>query len=204
MVQRRRNRRNINTVQNVRIMDPLAGTDGIKVDRQLSAIHDSSNHVQVLCSQFNDLGVTTTEQLVNITWSQVALFDDFVSMAQQFTTFRVRSMRFDIYDINPAALGTGLFSTFHQEFTNGTQPVNSFANVVDGVDSTYVPPGTGKVSLTWLGHTLNEKGYYDVTPNDLNTRRDFGGLRLVIPGGTAVGAKYRIITKAVVDFRGRE
>jgi hypothetical protein len=203
MARRNRKQGGKNRVENVRIIDPLAGSDGMKVDRQLSAIHSSSNHVQVLCSQYNDFGVTTTEQLANVSWSQIALFDDFVSMSSQFNTYRVRSIRFDIYDIAPASVGSGLFSTFHDQFTVGTQPFFPFADVVDGSDAQYIPPGTGKVSLTWVGHTLNEKGYYDVNPATENTRNDFGGMRLVIPGGPAVPAKYRIITKAIVDFRGR-
>lgn len=192
-----------NSVQNVRVVDPLAGDDGLKVDRQLAAIHSSSNHVQVLCSQFNDLAVTTAEQLGNIGWSQIVLFDDFASLSQQFNTYRVRSVRFDVYDIAPNTVGSGLFSTFHFQYTTGTQPAFSFNDVVDGSDSAYIPPGTGKVSFTWVAHTLNEKGYYDVLPPTAAARPDFGGLRFVIPGGTAAPAKYRIITKAIVDFRGR-
>lgn len=192
-----------NEVQNVRMVDPLAGSDGMLVDRQLSAIHASSNHIQVLCSQYNDLGVTATEQLGNISWSQIVLFDDFISLSSQFNTFRVRSVRYDIYDINTGVIGTGLFSTFHDNFTAGTQPSFSFAEVVDGSDSTYIPPGTGKASLSWVGHSLNEKGYYDVSPSSGGNLNDFGGLRYVVPGGTATAAKYRIVTKAIVDFRGR-
>lgn len=190
-----------NRVQNVRVVDPLAGSDGLKVERQLSAIHSSSNHIQVLCSGFNDINVAATESLTTIGWSQITLFDDFVSMAAQFNTFRIRSIRFDIYDINPALVGAGLFSTVHDEYTQGTQPTYSFVQVVDGSDAMYVPPGTGKISLTWVGHSLNEKGYY-TTAIGANSE-DFGGLRFVIPGATPNGTKYRILTKAVVDFRGR-
>lgn len=200
---RHRTQQGKNTVQNVRVVDPLAGSDGLKVDRQLAAIHSSSNHVQVLCSQFNDLAVTATEQLGIIGWSQVALFDDFQSLVQQFNTYRVRSVRFDVYDIAASSVGSGMFSTFHDQYTAGAQPVFSFSEVVDGSDASYIPPGTGKVSFTWVGHTSVEKGYYDTQPPTESVRQDFGGLRFVVPGGTATPAKYRIITKAIVDFRGR-
>lgn len=192
-----------NLVQNVRVVDPLAGGDGLKVDRQLAAIHDSSNHVQVLCSNVDNLNVFTTDLAGIIGWSQIKLFDDFASMSAQFNTYRIRSIRFDIYDIVPAVAGTGVFSSFHDQYTAGTQPAFGFVDVVDGSDSSFIPPGTGKISLTWVGHSLNEKGYYDVNPTDESVRNDFGGLRYFVPGGTAAPAKYRVITKAIVDFRGR-
>lgn len=202
--QRQRQQRNqkSSTVQNVRVMDPLAGNDGMKLDRQLSAIHDSSNHVQMLCSNVTDVGIAATDTMGNISWTQIAQFDDWISLAQQFLTFRVRSIRFEIFDINPGAPGVGLFSTFHDQFTSANIPAFTFANVVDGPDSTFIPPGTGKVSLSWVGHTTVEKGYYDVNSADAN-REDFGGLRYFVQATTAAPLKYRIITKAIVDFRGR-
>lgn len=201
---RRSQRNNKNVVQNVRVVDTLGGMDSVKVDRQLSAIHDSSNHVQMLCSSQFDLSATaSTETTGNITWSQVTTFDDYISLAQQFLSFRVRSLRFDIYDVNPAVSTTGVFSTFHDQYTTATQPVFTFANVVDGTDSLIVPPGIGKAQLTWVGHTTNEKGYYDVVAADA-AREDFGGLRYVVPpNGTSQAIKYRVIVKAIVDFRGR-
>jgi hypothetical protein len=205
MARRNRANRNMgkNTIQNVRVVDSMAGQDGLKVDRQLAALHDSASQTQMLCTSYFDYSTAATETLATISWGSVANSDDFVSLANQFLTWRVRSMRFDVYDLQPQITSAGLFSTFHDQFTSATAPVYSFVNVVDGPDSTYIPPGVGKVSLSWVAHTTNEKGFYDVTSSDAN-REDFGGLRVAIPPSTSpFGFKYRVIMKAIVDFRGR-
>lgn len=200
----RRNRKNKDSVQNVRVVEPLAGTDGLHVDRQLSAIQNSGNHVMVLCSESNELVASSTANTAGVIgWSQIRLFDDFVSMAQQFNTFRIKSIRFDVYDINPALPNSATFGTFHDQYTIGTQPAFAFADVVDSVDSQIVPPGTGKASFTWVGHSTLERGYVDVTPDPTSSGPDFGGLRYFVFQTAQAATKFRIITKAVVEFRGR-
>jgi len=189
-------------VQQVRVVDPYAGNDGLKVDRQLSHLQNSGGMVQITVTDSYAVNTQATDVAGNVTWSQVRLSDEFLSLAAQFNTFRIRSVRFDVYDLNPAAPAPGVFSTFHDEFTTGTQPVFSFNDVIDSADSQIVPPGTGKTSFTWMAHSTNERGYYDATPAVTSNGPDFGGLRYVLPAGTAA-TKYRIIVKAIVDFRGR-
>lgn len=199
---RRRNQKN--KVQNVRIVDPLSGTDALKVDRQLSSMQNSAGQVQVLVSGSLSYNSSATDANDNISWSGIAGFDEFTSFAGQYNTFRIRSIRFDIYDLSPNTAGSAYFSTFHDQFTQGTQPSFIFNDVVDGVDSCIVPPGTGKASLTWVGHTSNERGFYDVTPPVLDNTVDFGGLRMVRFQGPATSVpRWRVAVKAVVDFRGR-
>lgn len=200
MTRRNRNRNQTRAVQNVRVLDPLGGQDGAKVDRQLNSLQNSSNQIQVLCSESNDVSINTVANAGNIGWSQILLFDDFVSMAQQYDTFRIRSIRYDVYDINPTTGNAAIFSTFHTEANSSVQPVYTFANVVDGVDSQIVPPGTGKISFTWMGHTTLEKGFVNTITSP---SPEFGGLRYYVFAGGATTAKFRIVTKAVVDFRGR-
>jgi hypothetical protein len=201
---RRNNKRSRDSVQNVRVMDPLAGLDGAKVDRQLSAVQNSGNLIRVLCSENNELVVSATANNAgNISWAQIRQFDDFVSMAQQFNTFRVKSIRYDVYDINPSLSNAATFGTYHDQYTTGTQPSFSFADVVDSVDAQIVPPGTGKASFTWVAHSTLEKGFVDCSPDPTSSGADFGGFRFFVFQGATAGAKYRVITKAVVEFRGR-
>lgn len=196
--------RSKNAVTNVRVMDPYSGTNGARVDRLMSSIQNSGNHIMVLCGETNGLTISTTADLTgNIGWSQIRVFDDFTSIAGQFNTFRIKSIRYDVYDINPAVPNSGTFGTFHDQYTIGTQPNYSFGEVVDSIDSQMVPPGTGKVSFTWVAHTPLERGYVDVTPDPVASGPDFGGLRYIVPQGGSSQTKYRVITKAVVEFRGR-
>jgi hypothetical protein len=200
----RRNRKNNkSTVQNVRVIDPLAGTDGAKVDRQLAHMQNSADHIQVLLS--DSFPIDTAPAVVNgrFDWATIRQFDDFASMAQQFNTYRIRSIRFDVYDISPNTVQPAYWSTVHDQYTAGDPPVYSVADVIDGMDSQMIPPGTGKAQFSWVAHTLNEKGYYDVTPST-STAPDFGGLRysLIAIGGIAQ-TKFRVSVKAIVDFRGR-
>jgi len=183
-------------------MDPVGGQDSLKVGRQLAALHDSSNHVQVLCSDDAEQTISATQNTsFTICWTNISIFDDFISMAQQFNEYRVRSVQFDVYDINPSLTNAAVFSTMHDVYTTGTIPSYTFANVVDGVDSQSVPPGAGKITLYWRGHTTNERAYQSTAI--INSSPDFGGLRGFVFQGATAGQKYRIITKAVVDFRGR-
>lgn len=192
------------SVQNVRVLDAYSGTNSARVDRQLSAVQNSGNHIMVLCSETNALNVSTTADTVgNISWSQIRTFDDFTSMATQFNTFRIKAVRYDVYDINPGIPNAGTFGTFHDQYTIGSQPSFTFGEVVDSIDAQMVPPGTGKASFTWVARTPLERGYVDVTPDPTSSGPDFGGFRFNVPVGTTAGVKFRVITKALVEFRGR-
>lgn len=191
-------------VQDVRVLDMYSGKDGAKVDRQIQSLLVSESQVRCLVSGTFAIDVPTGAAVSTIYgWTQIRALDEFVSLAAQYNNYRVNSIRFDIYDVNPARFGTGFFSTFHDAFNTGGVPVYSFENVVDGPDSQIVPPGTGKVSFTWRGHTTNERGFYDVAPDNDAGAVDFGGLRAFVFNETTGGSKFRLVIKAVVDFRGR-
>lgn len=202
MVRKRRNL-NKNSIQNVRVVDTLAGSDGARVDRQLAHMQNTANHIQVQVSDSFPIDSSPAGLTAILDWRAVRQFDDFVSMAGQFNTYRIRSIRFDVYDISPGVIQPAYFSSFHDEYNSGNVPVFTIADVIDGIDSQMVPPGTGKIQFSWVGHTTNERGYYDVSPAS-GAAPDFGGLRysLVAVGGVA-STKFRISVKAIVDFRGR-
>jgi hypothetical protein len=187
-------------VQDVRITDDFAGSDGNKVERILSHLQNSHSQTRLLCSDCYTVGIPTGSATnAIVAGSQVRISDDFASVAAQFETFRVTAIRFDIYDVNPNSVGTAFFGTFHDEYTTATQPVFSSADVVDSPDGQLVPPGSGKLTLTWMAKGFRENDFISVLGNV-----DFGGLRYSVqPATTAVTNKYQVYWKAIVDFRGR-
>jgi len=192
-----------NAITNVRVVDQNAGSDGTYIDRCIAEMQNSHSQISVLCQDTLTLNTATTASTGTVAGPQIVLFDEFVSFAAQFETFRVRGIRFDIYDINPANTTVGWFSTFHDQFVAAQAPVFSSANVVDGPDSQIVPPGTGKITLYWRAHGTLENLF--VTDDDANVRvptQFFGGLRFSLAAGTAA-PKFQVIIKALVDFRGR-
>lgn len=189
-----------NRVQDVRITDDFAGSDGNKVERILSHLQNTHSQTRLLCSDCYTAGIPTgsaTSALVAST--QVRTSDDFSSIAAQFETYRVTAIRFDIYDVNPNAVATAFFGTFHDEFTSATAPTFTSADVVDSPDGQLVPPGIGKLTLTWMAKGTRENDFISV-----QSSTDFGGLRYAVqPSAAAVANKYQIYWKAIVDFRGR-
>jgi len=193
-----------NRVTNVRVVDENAGSDGAYVDRCISGFQNSHSSTSLLLEDSFAVNTATTATNAIIGGFQVRLFDDFVSLAAQFETCRVRAIRFDLYDVNPSNNSSyAWFSTFHDTYQSSAQPVFTAANVIDGPDSLIVPPGTGKASLYWRARGTQEMSFQ--TTDDAGVGfppLDFGGLRYSLSAGTA-GAKYQIVVKAVVDFRGR-
>ena len=189
-----------NAVQNVRVLDEFSGTDGARVDRMLSSLQNSHSQIRVLCADCYRVDTALTASSAIIGSSQFRLTDDFVSFASQFETFRVAAVRFDIYDVNPSNAASGFFGTFHDEYTSSTQPVFSTAAVVDSADGQIVPPGTGKLSLTWLPKGTRENDFVAV---GTSPGTDFGGLRYAVNSASAAGRKYEVYFKALIDFRGR-
>lgn len=201
MARNRSQRNGKNRVQNVRITDDYSGSDGNKVERILTNLQNTHSQTRLLCSDSYTIAVPTgTATNAIVAGSQVRVSDDFVSMASQFETFRVKAIRFDIYDVNPNALGTAFFGTFHDEYFTSAQPVFSAADVVDSPDGQIVPPGVGKITLTWMAKGTRENDFISTVGV-----ADFGGLRYSVNAGTvAVANKYQIYWKAIVDFRGRK
>lgn len=196
-----------NQVTNVRLVDEFAGTDGVRVDRMLSSMQNSHSQTRVLCTTTFEITTTTSGAEITGYYSgnQVRATDDFRSLADQFEEYRVRAIRFDIYDINPGTAVAHAFSTYHQRANGETAPF-PFAQVVDGPDSQSIAPGTGVAHFTWMAHTLDEMGFQttlQASDPALLPATDFGGLRWAVANASAAGRKWQVAAKAVVDFRGR-
>jgi hypothetical protein len=196
--------RNKNAVSNVRIVDQYAGSDGAHMDRILASLQNSHSQVRLNLKDTFTLSTSATATVSGIiAGSQVRLFDDFVSVANQFETFRVAGFRFDVYDINPSLVAVGVFSTFHDNYLTSAQPSFTFSSTVDGADSQLVPPGTGKVSFTWMAHGTSENDFLTTISTTASEQLDYGGLRYFISQNSTVAAKYQVVVNAIVDFRGR-
>lgn len=200
----RRNKPQKNRISNVRVVDQNAGNDGLYVDRCIGELQNSHSQITMLLQDTNALTVTPTVGAGNIAGPQIALFDDFASLAQQFETFRIRAIRYDIYDVNPSVPIVGWFSTFHDEFGAAAQPVFNQAAVIDGPDSSIVPPGTGKMTLYWRAHGTNENRFVTTDQASVTFPPSyFGGLRFSYGNSSTSSPKFQVVTKALVDFRGR-
>lgn len=178
------------------LTDQYGGTDAAKVDRQIQFLQNSHSLTSLMCSAEFNFNLTTsgTNNYV-LSFATIISTDDFVSMSAQFNTFRVRSIRFDVYDIAPQTTGVAVFSTFHAD--GGSIPAD-FNSITDRPDSQIVAPGTGKISLTWVAKGSTEQEFQGVA-----SFTDFGGLSAFAQNVGTAAAKYSIIMKAVVDFRGR-
>lgn len=196
---RRNNNTRKNAVSNVRIVDQYSGTDGARVDRILSFLQNSHSQIRVLCS--DNFTQTTAASAFGgvVTGANIRATDDFLSFSAQFETFRVLAIRFDVYDIAPATNVTNYWSTFH-DVTTGVYAPFPIASILDAPDSQVIPPGSGKSTFTWFAHGSQENDFESTTNSGI---QDFGGLRFSVGGGTSGVAKYQIVMKAIVDFRGR-
>jgi len=194
-----------NTVSNVRVVDELSGTDGARVDRILSQLQNSHSQIRVLCTETYNQNTQTAAYVSTFSATNVRATDDFQSFGQQFETYRIVAIRFDVYDVAPNNATPVFVSTWHDEILYAATPSFTQANVLDAPDSQLVAPGTGKAMLTWFAHGTQENGFQsDVAAS---SPIDFGGLRVAAAAGasgfTSNSPKLQIIMKAIVDFRGR-
>jgi len=198
----KRTRRNKDAVQNVRVMDEYSSTDGAKIERILGHMQNTHSQVRVVCAETFQISTSTTGIIDSRSGPYVRATDDFVSFAAQFETYRITALRFDIYDINPASVSAAFFGTWHDEVAAGAGATFTAANVIDSPDSQVVPPGTGKLCLTWVAKGTLENEFQTVSVNG-SFPFDYGGLRFAVLSGAAAAPKWQVIMKAVVDFRGR-
>lgn len=203
MTKRNRNNRS-NRTQAVRLVDEFAGNDGIKLDRMLNQLHNSQSQVRVMCTSVSTLSTTASGGDVNGVFScrNVWQTDEFSSLAAQFETYRIRAIRFDVYDVNPSQAVFANFSTYHIADTNN--PTFVFANVIDSPDSQSVTGGN-KVSFTWFAKGTREEGYQDCREAlaATTTAINFGGLRWALGNSATAGSKFQVFAKALVDFKSR-
>lgn len=191
-------KRSKNSIQNVRIVDKDEGTDDIVCQRLLQSYNSSEGQIRVVCGHQTNISFASGAANGNtIAFAELLGTDDFTSFAAQYQEFRVRAIRFDIYDINPnSSTVVNYWSTFHQ--VSGSVPVGQ-EDVMDRPDARSVAPGDGKTTLCWVAHGIPEMQF-----NSVGINPGLGGLSFYSSPSAAVSAtKYSIMTKFIVDFRGR-
>jgi len=197
----RNNRRGANRPRNtplpVEVMKPQDTLTRRRVDRQLALMASSESDTVILVNRVINLALLTTPQPATFSYSFITGSDEFGSLAQQFRTFRIADVKYDIYDVNPSVPATAYWSTFHTG--GGATVVPGPDDVLDRPDSVIIPPGEGKATLLWHGQTFDERGFQE-TGGFL----DYGGLNAYVYGAaTTAPQKYVVIAKAIVHFRGR-
>jgi len=198
MAQKNSSRRNKNVISNVRIVDDDA-TDSLKVNRMVGQIHDTKGQIRVLCDGTFNVSPTQTITGSYTDFSTIIGTDDFVSFAAQFTEYRVRAIKFDVYDVNPSVpVVLNYFATYHQI---GGTVASAFTDIVDRPDAKVIAPGTGVSHFYWNATGIPEMEFQST---GTGSSTNLGGLVYnTQASSTNVGTKYQVVFKAIVDFRGR-
>jgi len=197
-----KNKRNKNTVQNVRVVDQYAGADSAYIERCISGLQNSHSQMRALVEidQYTP-SIAAGDISYIVSGAKLRAADDFVSIAAQFAEYRIAGIQFDVYDLTTGVNLAVAVSTYHA--TSATTPSFTFEQVIDGPDSQLVPAGVGKVSFYWRAKGTLENEFQGILGTD-PTPMDFGGLRIVLPQSSTDGAKRLfVVTKALIDFRAR-
>ena len=187
-----------NTVQSVRLVDPEEGQDDATVQRLLS-LHDSSEgQIRVLCTYRTELAGLSAAASQVFDFGTAVSTDDFVSFSAQYQEYRVKAIRFSMFDVQPNSAPTiNYAATFHQ--VGGTVP-SSAEDIADRPDARSLAPGDGHLTLAWLAHGIPEMAFQPVTGSI-----GYGGVALYTsPAAAVTGVKYTILVKYLIDFRGRK
>jgi hypothetical protein len=189
-----KSRRSRNVIQNVRIVDRDEGRDDLRVQRMLNTMVESESQIRVVCGYQTTQNVAVASGVVG--FGELLATDDFVSFAAQYQEYRVAGIRFDIYDVNQTAVVVNFWATFHQ--VSGSVPVAA-EDIMDRPDCRSLSAGEGKATLAWLAHGIPERAF-----NNVGTNAGLGGLSYNLsPAAASTTAKYTIMAKFIVDFRGR-
>jgi len=188
-----------NAIQNVRVVDKDEGTDDIVCQRFLQAYTTSEGQIRVVLGYRGELSNFTAGTPITGTvgFTEAAATDDFTAFITQYREFRIRAIRFDIYDIQPNSPAVNYWSTYHT--IAGSVPTDA-ESVMDRPDARSVAPGDGKVSLAWVAHSVPEMAFQLTTAFN-----GLGGISYYAVAGQAISnSKYTVMAKFIVDFRGRQ
>lgn len=183
-------------VMDVRVVPETEGNRAEKVERMLVAYKESQASTRVVVKTNINFGTQVTASAALFGFERLRAEDEFASLAQQYSTYKVSAMRFDIFDQAPAVVNNAIFGTYHQR-VSGDAP-GDVGEVTDLPDSTEVAPGTGKLRLYWYPSGPTEQSWYSVSDT-----QSFGGLAVGLPAYGSATPKYSVIASYVVDFRTR-
>lgn len=183
-----------NVIMNVRQVPDGEGVRAERVNRMIAAVKESQSLVQVCIGEDFELNNST---LGIFSFGRLRQTDEFVSLADQYETYRVAGMRFDIFDEAPNNYSRSMFGTYHG--TGGGSPPASYSEVVDLPDANHVAPGTGKLTLYWYPSGPTENSWYNVADSTI----DFGGLAAAVGTPATATPKFNCRIIYIVHFRAR-
>lgn len=179
---------------------PQGDTMALRVDKMLASMRSGQSACPVLIKTSLSLVTSTTAGILgSFTYLELAVTDDFASLAQQFNEFKVKCMRFRVCHTNPTNTTPLVFSTVHANVPSALPSTwLNEASVVDGPDSKYISPGADPEVFYWNASGVSETEYQDV-----NTFNNHGGLRYYVPQVTTSAQAAVVVVEALVVFRGR-
>lgn len=193
---------NRNRVMNVRITDPVSGADGPRVERAIAAVKESESQTRIVIGDAVDFTTSSTaENSGSYGFDNVLATDDFGTMIQQYNLFRIKSIKFDIVDINPGSPVVNTWGVWHDNY-EGSTPAYSRQNINDLPDARVISPGTGQTTLYWVAHGVAETQFQAASTTG-SVAQKYGGLKYFYSTATNPGNKYILNVHAVVEFRGR-
>ena len=200
MVRSRNNRGSRRNKDNRQIVTMAHDGDvaGARFDQMVANNRYNESAVPVLIKSVFGISSSATGTGGAYGYTQLAAEDDFASMAREWSLFRVKGMRFEVFHINPGTIVPVVLSTFHADSGSFT-PLLTQGSVVDGPDSKYLDAGAGKQVFYWTGNNSTERLFQSV--DDI---LDFGGLRYYNEGTTGTFPIARVIVTAQVVFKGRK
>ncbi len=170
---------------------------GARFDRMVSNMRSNESATAVLVKGAFGIDSSASPGGGTYDFGNFAAEDDFVSLAQQFETFKVKAMRFEVFHTNPGSTVPIAMSTFHADGPFGA----SLNNVIDGEDSKFLDAGAGKQVFYW-----NARGTAELAYQSTSSFVSFGGVRYYKElGSTAVGNRLvTVVCTAQIVFRGRK
>lgn len=171
---------------------------GARFDQMVANMRFNESAVPVLIKSVFGINSSATGTGSAYGYTQLSAEEDFVSMAREWSLFRIKGMRFEVFHTNPGTIAPVVLSTFHADSGSFT-PLLTQGSVVDGPDSRYLDAGAGKQVWYWTGNNSTEKLFQSV--DDI---LDFGGLRYYNEGTTGSFTIARVIVTAQVVFKGRK
>lgn len=197
MTRRRGNNRRARRNDNIVTVAQDGDVVGARFDRMVSNMRSNESATAVLVK--GGFGITTGANPGggSYDFGNFAAEDDFVSLAQQFETFKVKAMRFEVFHTNPGSVVPVVMSTFHADGPFSA----SLNNCIDGEDSRFMDAGAGKQVFYW-----NARGTQELAYQSTSSFTSFGGIRYFRELGST-NPDQRILTvicTAQIVFRGRK
>lgn len=181
------------------VVDNEDAGDELRLDRYLSNMDASQSLINTVIENVITIQGGTTASSATYSFVNVRAVTDFNNFSAEYNLFRVKGMKFEIYDTNPNSAGTAYWATYH--VAEGQSAPSTLANVTSLVDLRIVPPGDGKTTLTWKASGTKELQFQSTNSG---TAVDYGGLVVYTPAATAPAAsRWYVVIKSHVQFRQR-